>query len=687
MQKKQVASYKDMILAIKEAIELYPAYNWKLQNRTEVAQKSQWIQIDSSPPKLPLSQELSCNAILKRHQVYNSLLTMKPTNPGYGSLQISTNFNILPSPGLTIHNYFKKGFSGKKFDIEDVAKIMQNKNIPTLERQFLVFLGDYWSKKVGTQSSHSDFWNLVSRVLNYNYSQLVEVWEKEVSSRFRKKFWETLKQKRADDDQEAQFTGQKFNYSQVETLPQKSLTQKVADKIKKWGKVFKLDPWSINKKRLHEAAKKSIIRTQHEFSISKYLKKWCSKCKELCCQVHYRHHIGEFPHLETDDDWNPFTSHTIKFFNTYYANRMKISQGVNSIEIMSHKCRNEIQDCCKTQGDKQYRNSLTLKSLSVLQHLSKFKFENHCFLKKILPEYRCCDLSYIYTKIVKFNKKRFLEKIKHHSIDKKMFCNLISYNTSTNQSRIKEICLRNTGCLGICLEGSNEAGKKSQKSKKFRCDCGKSCTESCWCNEKAIQCDPAVCNCNCSLPYSYSLVTDTFQYLKKKQSVYRANNYIFSGYKPRLIASISKMCDGLGLYTLQKLKKDEFIGLYTGEYIENDTSDGNKEFLTSYLESSYVFNVCEFITLDSILYGNKLRYINHGRDVFLNVDVKTVNINSITYICFFANKNIEAGEELLFNYGNDYQLDWTKVDNAVTKVLSGCSYSKSKKTGRKNRRR
>lgn len=147
------------------------------------------------------------------------------------------------------------------------------------------------------------------------------------------------------------------------------------------------------------------------------------------------------------------------------------------------------------------------------------------------------------------------------------------------------------------------------------------------------------------------------------------------------------MCEGLGLYSLQDLRKDEFIGLYTGEFIESDTNDGNKEFLTAYLENSYVFNVSTHVTLDSILYGNKLRYINHGQNIFINVDVKTVNVGSMTYICFFANKDIKAGEELLFNYGGDYQLEWTKIDNAVTRLLCAASQTKFKKIARKPKRK
>jgi SET domain-containing protein len=60
-----------------------------------------------------------------------------------------------------------------------------------------------------------------------------------------------------------------------------------------------------------------------------------------------------------------------------------------------------------------------------------------------------------------------------------------------------------------------------------------------------------------------------------------------------------------------------------------------------------------------------------------------VNISNTTYICFFAKKDIKAGEELLFNYGNDYQLDWTKIDNNVTRLLNAVSLTKYKKIVRK----
>jgi SET domain-containing protein len=121
--------------------------------------------------------------------------------------------------------------------------------------------------------------------------------------------------------------------------------------------------------------------------------------------------------------------------------------------------------------------------------------------------------------------------------------------------------------------------------------------------------------------------------------------------------------------------------------MDSDFEDGLKECLTSYLESSYVFSVSKTTVLDSIMYGNKLRYINHGKDIFLNVSVKTLNVNSTTYICFFANRNINVGEELLFDYGDDYNLDWTKVDNAVTKTLSTFNFLKNKKLGRRSNKK
>ena len=49
--------------------------------------------------------------------------------------------------------------------------------------------------------------------------------------------------------------------------------------------------------------------------------------------------------------------------------------------------------------------------------------------------------------------------------------------------------------------------------------------------------------------------------------------------------------------------------------------------------------------------GNKLRFINHQPDPFVNCQAKTLFCNTVQRIGMFAAKDIDIGEEMFFNYG------------------------------------
>jgi SET domain-containing protein len=62
--------------------------------------------------------------------------------------------------------------------------------------------------------------------------------------------------------------------------------------------------------------------------------------------------------------------------------------------------------------------------------------------------------------------------------------------------------------------------------------------------------------------------------------------------------------------------------------------------------------------------GNMTRFINHGDDYTRNVEAKIVLVNLEHRIKFVAIKNIRAGSEILFDYGEGY----TKKHNLKTTV-------------------
>lgn len=70
---------------------------------------------------------------------------------------------------------------------------------------------------------------------------------------------------------------------------------------------------------------------------------------------------------------------------------------------------------------------------------------------------------------------------------------------------------------------------------------------------------------------------------------------------------------------------------------------------------SYLFDVNSFWVVDSARYGNKTRFMNHS--LTSNVLPRVMMVNMTHRIGFYACKDIEAGEELFFNYGPKFDAE------------------------------
>ena len=103
---------------------------------------------------------------------------------------------------------------------------------------------------------------------------------------------------------------------------------------------------------------------------------------------------------------------------------------------------------------------------------------------------------------------------------------------------------------------------------------------------------------------------------------------------------------GMGLFARHAIREEDTIGYYTGEVItEKEFHDPDRPF------SAYVM----WVTKDHILVGegpkaNYTRYINHDDEpnAFLVVSSRWKTAR------FQALRDIEPGEEIFFDYGEDY---------------------------------
>ncbi|KAH8204956.1 hypothetical protein TruAng_000839 [Truncatella angustata] len=121
---------------------------------------------------------------------------------------------------------------------------------------------------------------------------------------------------------------------------------------------------------------------------------------------------------------------------------------------------------------------------------------------------------------------------------------------------------------------------------------------------------------------------------------------------------------GYGLFTAENIAQDDFVIEYVGELITQDEGVRREarrgDVFDEEHNSSYLFTLLEQegIWVDAAIYGNLSRYINHqddfGKGQGCNITPKIMYVGSEYRIKFSALRDINAGEELFFNYGSEF---------------------------------
>ena len=117
---------------------------------------------------------------------------------------------------------------------------------------------------------------------------------------------------------------------------------------------------------------------------------------------------------------------------------------------------------------------------------------------------------------------------------------------------------------------------------------------------------------------------------------------------------------GYGVFADRQLKKDTFIGEYTG-VIQKAEEEAGRELDAGGFESDYSWYYLEeleeapTLEINGRFEGNELRYVNHGDEP--NVDVEHVLIDGHWVLFFKAARDIQADEQLLISYGEAYWED------------------------------
>ena len=120
---------------------------------------------------------------------------------------------------------------------------------------------------------------------------------------------------------------------------------------------------------------------------------------------------------------------------------------------------------------------------------------------------------------------------------------------------------------------------------------------------------------------------------------------------------------GLGLFANMDISQGTFIGNYMGEVYHNKTECPDNHYIFStpnFLIDALDVNKSNFARFMNCCYNNDVEnvsvvnYINPGKScVFTKSDGQQIDINN--YVFYYAKRNIVKGEELFYDYGENYR--------------------------------
>lgn len=123
------------------------------------------------------------------------------------------------------------------------------------------------------------------------------------------------------------------------------------------------------------------------------------------------------------------------------------------------------------------------------------------------------------------------------------------------------------------------------------------------------------------------------------------------------VLRVRRSSAGLGLFTEQPIEKGGFIIEYTGTVLSRKESDrrGGK----------YLFETNYNRFIDGSARSNTARYINHSCKPNCEIDIRRGRI----YV--FAKRNITAGEELSYDYEEEYFNEYIKPHGCRCRTCRG----------------
>ncbi|KAA8495860.1 Histone-lysine N-methyltransferase, H3 lysine-4 specific [Porphyridium purpureum] len=118
---------------------------------------------------------------------------------------------------------------------------------------------------------------------------------------------------------------------------------------------------------------------------------------------------------------------------------------------------------------------------------------------------------------------------------------------------------------------------------------------------------------------------------------------------------------GYGLFALERIEPDEFIIEYMGQKVRSAIARMREiKYTLCGSGDSYLFRLDANYVLDSTYYGTMARFVNHSCEP--NVRARIMTMGEQTHICFYSLRRILPGEEILYDYKFEREMDPSKRD-------------------------
>ncbi|MED6184002.1 hypothetical protein PIB30_043128 [Stylosanthes scabra] len=224
-------------------------------------------------------------------------------------------------------------------------------------------------------------------------------------------------------------------------------------------------------------------------------------------------------------------------------------------------------------------------------------------------------------------------------------------------------CEKYCGCSDIC------------KNRYRGCHCAKSQCKSrqCPCFAAGRECDPDVCR-NCWVSCGGGSLGEP----PRRGDGHCGNMRMLLRQRQRILLAKSSLV-GWGAFIKNSVNKNDYLGEYTGELISHKEADKRGK-IYDRENSSFLFNLNDQLVLDACRKGDKLKFANHWQSP--NCIAKVMLVAGDHRVGIYANKNINAGEELFYDYcyEPEHRPPWAVPKaEASKKDESAANQSRSKK--------